>query len=130
MLGLTLHLGERIARHEKIRDHHVAGMRCLGEITVIACGLKCHDAADRGQPGHVCPGQYQMSKNQISGGQEAFQPASFDQFITEPAKAISGLIVAEAGAGDHAKLCIGSTRGIAVALLKAEIDGPADGQGK
>ena len=58
------------------------------------------------------------------------QPALFDQVIAEPAEAKSGLVVAEAGARDHAKERIGGARCVAVAALEAEIDCTADDQGK
>ena len=86
----------------------------------------------RSRPARTClvQGMTQASKVQIGPGLEALQPALFDQVIAEPAESKSGLVVAEVRPGDHAKHCIGEARAVAVAALEAEIDCPADDQGK
>ncbi len=61
---------------------------------------------------------------------KALQPALFDQVIAEPAESKSGLVVAEVRSGEQAKRYIGEARGVAVAALDAEIDGPTDDQGE
>ena len=71
-----------------------------------------------------------ISEAHIGPGLEALQPAFFDQFIAEPAESKSGLVVAEVRSGDHAKPYIGEARTVAVAALEAEIDRPADDQGR
>jgi hypothetical protein len=59
---------------------------------------------------------------------KALQSASLGQFIAEPAKAISGLVVAEMRTSDHSKPNVGATRSVAVATLEAEINGAACNQ--
>src|ERR1700754_96705 len=76
------------------------------------------------------PWQNDISKVHIGPGLEALQPAPFDQVVAEPAKAVSGVVVAEAGPGERAKQYIGEARTVAVAVLEAEIDRSARNQGK
>ena len=76
------------------------------------------------------PGRDAIPERDVGSGLEALQPASFYEFIAEPAETKSGLIVAVPQSGDHAKHNIGDARAIAVALLETEIDRPADGQGE
>src|SRR5262249_3955707 len=70
------------------------------------------------------------SEDHIGPGLEAHQSAFVDQFIAKETEAKSGLVIAEVRSGHLTKPSIGNTRTIAVAPLKAEIDRPADGQGK
>ena len=60
---------------------------------------------------------------------ETRQPALLDEVIAERTEAKSGLIVAEARARIHAKPYVGEARSVAVAVLDAEINHPADDQG-
>ena len=53
-----------------------------------------------------------------------------NQIMAEPAESESGLIVAEARPGEHAKPNVGEARTVTVAALEAEIDCPTDDQGK
>ena len=76
------------------------------------------------------PGHDEISEVHVGPGLEALQPALFDQVIAELAEAKSGLVVAEARSGEHAEPYIGEARTVAVAALEAEIDRPADDQGK
>src|ERR1700728_3101859 len=70
-----------------------------------------------------------ISEAHIGTGLEAVQSAFFDQFIAEPTELKSGLVVAEARSGDDAKPYIAETRGVAVAVLEAEVDHPANDEG-
>jgi len=54
----------------------------------------------------------------------------FDQVMAEPAESKSGMVVAEARSGDHAKPNVGEARAVTVAAVEAEIDRPTDDQGK
>src|SRR6478752_5354535 len=53
-----------------------------------------------------------------------------NQIMAEPAESESGLIVAEARPGEHAKPNVGEARTVTVAALEAEIDRATDDQGK
>jgi hypothetical protein len=76
------------------------------------------------------PGHDKISKAHVGPGLEAPQSAFFDQLIAKPAESKSGLVVVEVWAGYHAKPYIGEARTVAVAMLEAEINRPADRQGK
>src|SRR4029450_13000819 len=71
-----------------------------------------------------------IAEDRIGPDLEALQTALFHQVIAELTEAIAGLIVAEVHAGDRTQPYIGVARPIAVAALKAEMPGRADGQGK
>src|ERR1700746_1237322 len=76
------------------------------------------------------PRQDETSEAHIGPGLEAPQSVLFDQVMAEPAESESGLIVAEARSGDHAKSNVGEARAVTVAALEAEIDSPTDDQGE
>jgi len=76
------------------------------------------------------PRQDETSEAHIGPGLEARQSVLFDQVMAEPAESKSGMVVAEARSGDHAKPNVGEARAVTVAALEAEIDRPTDDQGK
>jgi hypothetical protein len=76
------------------------------------------------------PRQNETSEAHIGPGLEARQSVLFDQVVAEPAESKSGIVVAEARSGDHAKSNVGEARAVTVAALEAEIDRPTDDQGK
>src|SRR5688572_30615650 len=76
------------------------------------------------------PRQDETSEGHVGPGLEARQSAPFDEVMAEPPESESGLIVVEAGSGDHAKASVGEAGAVAVAALQAEIDRPTDDQGK
>ena len=103
MLGFAFRLGKRIARREKVRVQFVAAIGRVSEIADLVCRLEraAHQIAAR--PDMSRPGQNDIAEVHIGPGLEARQSAFFNQVIAEPTEAISGLIVAEARAGDHAE---------------------------
>src|SRR4030081_364887 len=101
-LGLGLHLIERIARREKVRVHVVAAVRRKNEVTGLVRGLKRAAHHIAASPDMPRPWQDDISKVHVGPGLKALQPALFDQVIAEPAESKSGLVVTEAGSGDHA----------------------------
>src|SRR5271163_323068 len=121
MLGLTLHVDEPIARRKKIRDQHVASVGRISEIAAVVCGLKCTTHQITASPDMSRPGQNAVSKIRKGPGLETRQTAFFDQIEAESAETVCRLIVAEAGASDHAEVLISSARGVAGAALEAEI---------
>src|SRR3984893_13315486 len=130
MLGFALHLNERIARREQVRVQVHAAVRRKCEIADLVRGLgrltqRIAASLDMFRPRHN-----KISKAHIGPGLEAPQAAFFDQFIAKPTESKSGLVVVEMWAGYHAKPYIGEARTVAVAILDAEVNRPADSQGK
>src|SRR5262245_43114630 len=60
---------------------------------------------------------------------EPIQTGFFAQFIAEPTESKSSLVVAEVRTSYHAKPYVGLGRTVAVAMLEAEVNSPADSQG-
>src|SRR5271170_2071995 len=104
MLGLTLHLDERIARREKLRSQHVASVGRISDIAAVVCGLKCATHQITTSPDMSRPGQNAISKIRKGPGLETRQTAFFDQIVAESAETVRRLIVAEARASDHAEV--------------------------
>jgi hypothetical protein len=130
ILGFTLDLRERISRGEKVRVQGGAAVRRNYEVAGLIRGLERPAHQITAGPDMFRPWYDELSEPQIGPGLEALQAAFFDQFITEPAEAKSGLVVAEVWAGYHAKVYIGDARTVAVAMLEAEINRPTDRQGE
>src|SRR5258707_3601799 len=130
MLGFALHLNERIARREQVRVQVQAAVRRKCEIADLVCGLELPTQQIAGSLDMFRPGHDKISKAHIGPGLEAPQAAFFDQFIAKPTESKSGLVVVEMWAGYRAKAYIGEARTVAVAMLEAEVNRPADSQGK
>src|ERR1700726_3547041 len=130
MLGFALHLRERIARREQVRVQVHAAVRRKCEIADLVRGLERPTQQIAGSLDMLRPGHDKISKAYIGPGLEAPQAAFFDQFIAKPTESKSGLVVVEMWAGYHAKPHIGEARTVAVAMLEAEVNSPADNQGK
>src|SRR6202022_4568172 len=130
MLSFALYLNERIARREQVRVqvHAAVGRKC--EIADLVRGLERPTQQIAASLDMFRPGHDKISKAHVGPGPEAPQAAFFDQFIAKPAESKSGLVVVEMWAGNHAKPYIGEARTVAVAMLEAEVDRPADNQGK
>ena len=109
MLCFAFHLGERIARHEKVRGQFVSAIGGVSEVADRVCRLERAAQQIAAGPDMSRPGQHTICKVQIGPGLETRQSASFDQVIAELTEAIKGLIVAEARAGDHAKSNVGDS---------------------
>src|SRR4029077_11640483 len=130
ILGFALYLNERIARREKGRVQVQAAVRRQGEIADLVRGLELPTQQIAASLDMFRPGHDKISKAHIGPGLEAPQSAFFDQFIAKPAESTSGCVVVEMWTGDHAKPYIGEARTVAVAMLEAEVNRPADNQGK
>src|SRR5712692_5821910 len=83
-----------------------------------------------GGPDMFRPWHHVTCEDHVRPGLEAHQAAFFDQLIAKETESKSSLVVAEVRSGYLTKPSIGNTRTVAVAPLEAEIDRPADGQGK
>src|ERR1700693_6423029 len=129
-LGLALYLNERIARREQVRVQVQAAVRRKCEISDLVRGLELPRQQIAPSLDMFRPGHDKISKAHIGSGLEAPQAAFFDQFIAKPAESKSGLVVVEMWAGDHSKPYIGEARTVAVAMLEAEVNRPADNQRK
>ena len=130
ILGFTLHLNERISRRQKVRVQVDAAVRRKSEVADLVRGLERPTQQIAASPDMFRPWHDVTSEDHIGPGLEALQAAFFDQFIAEPTESKSGLVVAEMWSGYHAKPYIGEARTVAVAMLEAEINRPADDQGK
>src|SRR5712675_2931621 len=129
VLSFAFRLGKRIACREKVRVQLVAAVGSVSEVAHLVCRLKGAAHQIAASPDMSRPGQNDITKVHIGPGLETRQSASFDQVIAELTEAVCRLVVAEAGARDHAKVGLGSARSVAVAALEAEIDRSAGEQG-
>ena len=130
ILGFTLHLGERISRRQKVRVQVDAAVRRKSEVADLVRGLERSMYEVAASPDMFRPWHNVTSEDHIGPGLEALQAAFFDQFIAEPTESKSGLVVAEVRSSYLTKPYIGDARTVAVATFEAEIDRPADDQGK
>src|ERR1700756_4897398 len=130
MLGLALHLSERIARRKHVEVQMGAAVCRISEVADLACALE--SAADKvaATPYMSHPGKDKTSEHHIGPGLKALQSTLFDQVTAEPTEAKGGLVVAEERPSDRAKSYIGGARTIAVTALEAEINRPAQDQAK
>jgi len=71
-----------------------------------------------------------VSEARIGPGLEPLQAAFLDQFVAEATESKSGLVVTEVRPSYDTKPYIGEARTVAVAMLEAEVNRPADNQGK
>src|SRR5579863_3959512 len=126
VLGFTLRLNEWVSHSEKVRvqvDWTISRKREVADFARCINGAK-HQIAAR--PNVFRPWHHDISERHVCTGLEAFQSAFFDQFIAQLPESKAGLIVAEARSGDDAKPYIGEARPVAVAMLEAEVNHPAN----
>ena len=125
-LGLPLHLVERIAAGEKVRDQVGAAIGRIGEIAGLLRRVEGapHQAAAGADV--LRPGNDVVPEDQVDAGLEAIQPALLHQVEAELAEAERGLVVAELRPQHGAEHDIGIARRVAVAMLQAEIRHAAD----
>src|SRR3984893_14570077 len=126
ILGFTLRLNEWVSHGEKVRAQ---GYCTISRKRDVTDSVGCIDGATQqitGSPNMFRPWHDETSERHICTGLKALQSAFFDQFITELTESKTGLIVAEARSGDDAKEYIGEARPVAVAMLEAEINHPAN----
>ena len=119
---------QRISRRQKVRVQVVAAVRRKSEVADLVRGIERPTHQVTASPDMFRPWHDVTSKAHIGPGLETLQAAFFDQFIAKPTESKSGLVVAEVRSGYHAKPYIGDARTVAVAMLEAEIDHPADDQ--
>src|SRR3979490_2875618 len=113
MLGFAFHLGKRIARREKVRVQFVAAVGGVSEVADLVRRLERAAHQIAASPNMFRPGQYDISEVHIDSSPETRQSAAFNQVIAELTEAVCRLVVAEAGAGDNAKECVGGARSVA-----------------
>src|ERR1700688_880588 len=126
ILSFTLRVNEWISHGEKVRVQVDWAIGRKREVTDFA---RCIDGATHqiaASPNMFRPWHDDISERHICTGLEALQSAFFDQFIAELTELKAGLIVAEARSGDDAKPYVGEARPVAVAVLEAEINHPAN----
>src|SRR5215210_1575318 len=99
-LGFALHLIERIARREKVGVQVVAAVRRKSEVTHLVRGLKRATHQIAASPDMHRPWQDDISEVHEGPGQEAIQPALFDQIMAQTTKSKACLVVAEAWSGE------------------------------
>src|ERR1700682_72316 len=104
VLAFASHLGKRIARREKVRVQLVATVGGVSEVADLVCRIERAAHQIAASPDMSRPGQNAIAKVHIDPGLETRQSASFDQVIAELTEAVCRLVVAEAGARDHAKV--------------------------
>src|SRR4029077_12747776 len=111
---------------EKIRVQVLAAISRKREVTDFVRGIEGATHQIAASLDMFCPWHDDISERHIGTGLEALQSAFFDQFIAEPTESKSGLVVAEARAGYDTKPYISEARSVAVAMLEAEVDHPAN----
>src|SRR6202795_71963 len=115
---------------EKIRGQVAAAVGRAIEVAHLVRRLQRAVQKITPSPDMSRPRQDETSEAHIGPGLEARQSVLFDQVMAEPAESKSGMVVAEARSGDHAKPNVGEARAVTVAALEAEIDRPTGDQGK
>ena len=123
VLGFALGVGQRVARRKEV---HVQARAAEGGERDVAAAVRGIEGAAQDvttaaeMPG---PGHDQVTVVQVGPRLGVLQAAPFDQFHAEIAESPSGLMVAEARAGDGAEHDVGDARGVAVAPHEAQLHG-------
>src|SRR5580704_11570485 len=130
ILGFTLHLNQRISSRQKVRVQVVAAVRRKSEVAGLVRGLESATQQITASPEMFRPWHDVVSEARIGPGLEALQAAFLDQFVAEATELKSGLVVVEVRSSYDTKPYIGEARTVAIAILEAEVDRPADNQGK
>ncbi len=125
-LGLPLHLLERIAAGEKVRDQVGAGIGRIGEIAGLLSRVDCEADQAAARADGLRPGHDVMPEDQVHAGLEAIEPKLRCEVEAELTKAESRLVVAEVPSQRSSEDGIGIARRVAVAMLQAEIRHAAD----
>src|SRR6266852_5949967 len=128
--GFTLHLRKLFPRREKITDKEATASR-PGKVTYFVRDIKGTTYEIATGPDMSRPGHDDVSENRIDTRSEALQSALLDQVIAELTKShCCAAVVAKKRTGNHGKPQIGNARGVAVAVLEAEIHHPANDKGR
>src|ERR1700722_19619133 len=130
ILGFTLHLNQRISSRQEVRVQVIAAVRGKSEIAGLVRGLKSATQQITASPEMFRPRHDVVSEARVGPGLEALQAAFLDQLVAEATESKSDLVVAEVRPSYDTKPYIGEARTVAVAMLEAEVNRPADNQGK
>src|SRR6516225_6254557 len=130
ILGLMLHLRERIPRREKVRNQVVAAVSRKGKVTDPIGGIEGATHQIAAGPDMSRPWQDDISEKHVGSGLKTLQSAFFDQVIAKPAESAPSPVVAEARSGDDGKPYVGEARPVAIAVLETEVDHPTDDKRK
>src|SRR5215469_899830 len=130
MLAFTLRLSQRVSRGQKICVQMIKAVRRKSEVTDFVRSLERASDQSTAGPDMFCPWHNHTCEAHVGPALEALQFTLLDQFIAQLTETKAGLVVAESLARYRAKRCVGDTRTVAVAVLKAEIDHSTDDQRK
>src|SRR6266849_3482120 len=131
ILGSTLHLHKLFPRREKITEKLATAISRPGKVTHFVSSVKGATYEVATGPDMSRPGHDDISENRIRTRAEALQSTLLDQVIAELTKSqCCAAVVAEKRTGNHCKPQIGNARGVAVAVLEAEIHHPANDKGR
>ena len=114
--GLVLHLGERIAAREQVRDEVVLAKDRIGEIAGLLRRVEGAPHERTARPDMPRPSIY-LVEEQIDAGLEAVHSTLLHQVKPELAKAIRRLVVAEARPQHRSDQGVSGTGRVAVAVL-------------
>src|SRR6516225_9463221 len=125
VLGLILDSLQLMTQGKKKGSESAAGVSRKCRVTVLFCHLE--GTARRVDPfsERSCP-RDQTREEEIGSSPKVLQSATFEQIARHLSKAITFIVVAKAGAGDHVQCRVVEWCGVAVAALEIEIGGPAD----
>src|SRR5258708_375453 len=126
ILGFALRIAERISGCEKIRVQIVAAISRKGQVADFVCGVEgaTHQipaGLDVPRPGHD-----KIPEGHVGTRLVAMQSTLLHQIVAEPTESESGPVVAKVRPENHAKPDISEARSVAVTMLEAEIDHPAN----
>jgi hypothetical protein len=124
-----LHLGQRLTRHQQVRDEDAAAgygrdaiARPDGEIEGAADQVAA--ASDVLRPGHEA-----IRQRQADEGLESAQAFALDEVVTQLAEAEPCFEVAEPPGGDDSEVFVGVARAVGVAALQDVVGALAPGGG-
>src|SRR6201987_1258731 len=126
--SFALRLSKRIACHQKIGVQLGTTVSRISEIADAVRDFKRASQEITAGPNMSRPG-HDETEHLERPALEALQLRFFDQLTAQAAKSKSGIVVAEMRPGQHGEQFIGGTRSVAVAVLKAKIDGSTGRQG-
>ena len=118
---------EWIARSEKSGTGGAAGVCRKRRVALLVRHLKGTSGRIDSFPERSCPWHHER-EDEIGFSTHALQPATLGQIAGHLAKPIACVVMAEAVAGDKPDRDVMRRRGVAVAVLQAEIHRPADGE--
>jgi hypothetical protein len=126
IFGFALRIAERFSGCDKIRVQVIAAVSRKGEVADLVCGIErvAHQipaGSDVPRPGHN-----KIPKGHVGTGLVPMQPTLLHQIVAKPAESESSPVIAKVRSENHTKPDIGEARSIAVTVLEAKIDHPAN----